>query len=112
MKLAIIHFSPIELYPPVMNWLNYLASSLPDGSEVRVYTMEPSPEFERYVTPSSKIILLRSDNSWGRNFFARYWKYFGFYMSVSRKLNSWKPNTLMYYETLSAFPAFIHEKVL
>ena len=38
-KLAIIHFNPIELYPPVMNWLDFLARKEGEDMQVRVYTM-------------------------------------------------------------------------
>jgi hypothetical protein len=95
-----------------MNWLNYLASHARKESEVRVYTMEASGEFEKYKPPSSTINIIRLGNSKGKNPILRYWKYFGFYASVSRNLNSWKPDTVMYYETLSAYPAYIYRKLL
>ena len=95
-----------------MNWLNYLASHINEECEIRVYTIEAPGEFEKFKPTSSAINIIRSGNSKGQNLILRYWKYFGFYASVSQNLNSWKPDTVLYYETLSAFPAYVYRKLL
>src|ERR1700681_2297042 len=93
-----------------MNWLNYLTDHAGNESEVRVYTMASSPGFEKYTSSAPHIKIDRSGNSNGRNVIFRFWKYIGFYASVTGKLYAWKPDTVMYYETLSAFPALIYKK--
>ena len=59
MKLVIIHFSPIELYPPVLNWLNFLAHKAPDGMKVRVISMKPLTGQDPFV-PASPAIKISS----------------------------------------------------
>jgi hypothetical protein len=110
LKLAIIHFSPVELYPPAMNWLNFLAKHLDEGSEVRVYTMEVSADFKKFESPLPSVKIIRTGRQHQFNLF-RYWNYIKFYSSVSRQLLTWKPETIMYYETISALPAIIYSKI-
>ena len=56
LKLAIIHFNPIEQYPPVLNWLNFLADSEAPRLEVRVFTMRPAGRRPLFIGPRGSIL--------------------------------------------------------
>ncbi len=96
MKLAIIHFSPIELYPPVMNWLNFLSEHLDKENEVRVYTMAAKGDYQKYVPDGSIIKIIRTDKPFWDNKLFRFSRYIRFYSSVTMSLAVWKPEAVMY----------------
>jgi hypothetical protein len=110
-KLAIIHFNPIELYPPAMNWLNYLAAHPEGGMEIRVYTMDTPPDHDTFHSPASFIKIIRSGNSRRQRSSSRYMNYLAFYMKAIR-LIAWRPGQVLYYETLSAIPAILYKKLI
>jgi hypothetical protein len=95
-----------------MNWLEYLAKNKDIGTEVRVYTLETPSGFHRYEPISPDIRIYRLGKPDGKRGFSRYGVYLRFYSSVIRKLSAWKANTVMYYETLSAFPAYFYKKFI
>ena len=113
-KLAIIHFSPIELYPPVLNWLNFL-SQQNRNVRTEVYTLKDfgHPGFSP-ATPNIKIIrpgsITRTAGSWRKNFLFAYPNYILFYCITLLRLIITRPDVILYYETLSCFPAFIYKK--
>ena len=107
-RLAIVHFQPVELYPPVMNLLNYLSEKKSEEIEVRVFTMKPGISKQLYHNSGIKIF--RRGNSKKQSFILRYCNYIFFYFSTIANLVSWKPNVILYYETLSVLPAFFYKK--
>lgn len=109
-KLAILHFSPIELYPPILNWMNFLAGRLPADWQVRVYTMHPPDPFPAFVSPSAGISIRRHGASASKQGAGRYAGYASFYAGALLSLAVWRPDTVFYYETLSALPAVIYKR--
>jgi len=107
-KLAIIHFNPVEMYPPVMNWINYLSEHRLADLEVRVYTTHSRQVAKRFDAPGIKIIRIgaipQSSN------LKRYATYFRWYAGVSRRLMAWRPGTSLYYETISSLPALFYKR--
>ena len=110
LKLAIVHFNPIDSYPPVMNWLNYLSENSKGKLEVRVFTRYPLTRVPEYVSPGPTILIVRSSNTTGRNPLKRIWSYFKFYFSTTWELILWKPDSVLYYETFSSFPALFYKR--
>ena len=110
-KLVIIHFSPIELYPPVLNWLNFLAAENEPDLEVRVFTMSPAGSSPLFTSGSGKIKIFRPAPAGGGKVSA-YWNYLRFYSATLFTLIRWRPDTVLYYETLSAFPALFFKKYI
>jgi hypothetical protein len=107
-KLAIIHFNPVEMYPPVMNWINYLSGQAGADLEVRVYTTHSLRMAKRFEAPGIKIIRVGSipqDSP-----LKRYATYLQFYAGVTRRLMIGRPDTLLYYETISSFPALFYKR--
>lgn len=110
-SIAIIHFSPLELYPPVQNLLRVLAKQQP-GCKIYVYTTAASfftlTPFEcgnEYI----KIIRLgkSGDQSSAIN---RMWNYGLFYMGCIGYLIAKGTRRILYYETLSSFPAWLYKR--
>jgi hypothetical protein len=89
-KLAILHFNPIELYPPVLNWLDFLQQKEGQGFKVRIFSI----------------------GRLSRNKFYAYLKYLGYYSSSTFQLIWWRPDIIMYYETLSCLPALFYKKYI
>ncbi len=112
LNLAIIHFSPLEQYPPVMNWLEFLAKRLTDKDRVMVLTRNPPAGMETFKTPSPLINIKRYPAGGGGTALSRYRSYLGFYVSAIRQLAREKPDTVLYYESLSAVPGLYYKYFL
>jgi hypothetical protein len=109
-KISIVHFSPLELYPPVMNWLNFL--SVQPGVEkyqVTVYTSNPQDVKELFI-PANASIKVKRIASFSGNSISRYLNYLKFYLFTLLGLIFNRPGTVLYYETLSAIPAALYKK--
>ncbi len=89
-KLAILHFNPIELYPPVLNWLDFLRKKAGDGFKVRV--------FARGRIRKNKVVA--------------YLNYLAYYTNATVQLVFWRPEIILYYETLSCLPAYFYKKYI
>jgi len=108
-KIAIIHFSPIELYPPAMNFLNYIGEQMDDQISVRVFSM--APQNQKLFQPSSNLIRTTRIGQANKSSAAsRYLNYLKFYSVTTGKLISWKPSAVVYFESLSAFPAIFYKR--
>lgn len=115
-KLAIIHFHPIELYPPVLNLINYIAERSNLGIQVKVYTMKDDETLNNFNSSSISIsilrkgILYRNKRGWKR--YLQFLHYGIFYTGVSTDLLAWQPSVVLYYETLSSLPAIIYKQLV
>jgi hypothetical protein len=111
-KLAIIHFQPIELYPPIINFLNYLTDKRDNNLEVYVYTTASTYLPLYYSHSTDQIKIIRAGNVKKQPSFFRYYNYCIFYTSTTVKLLASKPDIIFYYETLSVLPAYLYKKIL
>jgi len=84
---------------------------LPLDAKVHVYTRNPIPGTEKYLSPDLKISIIRNGRSHEKISFLRYWNYLTYYLKVSFKLIFWRPASVLYYETLSALPALLYKIV-
>ena len=103
--LAILHFNPIELYPPIINVLNYLAEARSD-IKVFVYTCSSNKIKEKYSSTSDHIHIeryLELDNQVSLP--RRYYQYFTYYYKTYRSLTKLHPEWIWYFESISALPA-------
>jgi len=110
-KLAIIHFNPIELYPPVMNWLNYVGGNQ-DQLEVRVFTKKNHANGKSFFPNNESIKIIRIGGANKRNSLLKYFDYFLFHSYTTLQLSLWRPGIVMYYETISSVPAIMYKKFL
>ncbi len=111
--LAIVHFNPIELYPPVINLLNYIEQHVP-LLPVYVFTNRANNTIPEYTTKQKNIIIKRYA-AFGPDFplLKRFKNYFTYYYQTYASLMKIRPHWLWYFETISALPAkwyFSHKK--
>jgi hypothetical protein len=111
MSLAIIHFQPIEKYPPVLNTVDILSTTL-DNIKVYLFTTEQYSSLDIYFASNANIEIVRYKGIRKQDSrIVRFWVYIKFYLSVTFKLFSLKPNKVLYYETISALPAIIYKSI-
>lgn len=108
-QLFLLHFNPIEVYPPVLNALRFLERELPTHS-IRVLTTRQSFRLKAYH-PTGQWVKIHRCNGVSREeaVGVRFWKYVVFYGSCLWRLVARRPDTVLYYDTLSSFPALLYK---
>lgn len=105
-RLAIIHFQPLELYPPVMNLIDYIDDTSGEVA-TRVFSTYPSTSHEYFKCKT--VGLSRSGKpETSKNRIGRLFQYCNFYFFTLIRLFRFKPDTIMYFETLSFLPVYIY----
>lgn len=110
-RIAIIHFQPIELYPPILNLLRLLDMEHKDH-QISVYTTRMGfiniKQYQPHSADLKVIVWGRSGND--KVAISRYWNYLYFNLCTLLYLILSRPEKIVYYETLSVFPAYIYRK--
>lgn len=107
-RVAVIHYMPLEIYPPVMNLIrtfNTREGAVPLdiyttrlNKNIDLFTASPSTHIKRYgVSGNAGSIVTR---------LARYIHY---YLSTFFMLVKTKPDSVLYYDTISSFPAILYK---
>lgn len=110
-KIAVIHFNPPELYPPVQNFLNYLSEK---NTDTKLYVFTTGTTFstlEKFKTSNSNVRIYRLGIS-GKSLPAarRYFNYVIFYLGCLFHLFLIKPARLLFFETISSYPAYLYKR--
>jgi len=109
--IVIIHFQPLELYPPVMNLLDYLARFHTDVSVYVLTTQHAGRGTRKFTAGGKKIKILRLGKSGSAlPLPVRYISYFYFYITSFLMLAIRRPSAVLYYETLSSYPVYLYKK--
>lgn len=104
-KIAIIHYQPIEYYPPTTNLLDLLAEQ---NARTHVFTTVNNKGRKEYSRGNIKITRFQQP---GKGFVLfRYYRYLLFYLGVLLRLIRMKPGKILYYETYSSFPVYLYLK--
>lgn len=99
--IVIVHFQPLERYPPVINLLRYLAKENQGGFEIyAISTAGPNPQ-KQISIPGIEIHRVAAMQSY-MSFGKRLWLYLDFIRKTYALLRRIRPGKLMYFETLSA----------
>ncbi|ULQ56264.1 hypothetical protein KJS94_16565 [Flavihumibacter rivuli] len=93
-----------------MNFINTLAAGHP-GMKTRVITTAPAPGIRHYASPSPAITLTRRGSAHG-NSINRYLAYLRFNIGALLILLFHRPDSVFYYESISAFPAILYKKFI
>jgi hypothetical protein len=110
-KIAVIHFHPLELYPPVMNYIRYIEARAIHERMV-VYTICPKEEMPLFVSHQDHIQIRRyADPGASKTSLQKLWRYINFYIGVLYHLLAVKPSKILYFETISSFPALVYKMV-
>lgn len=109
--LALVHFSPIELYPPVQNLLNELSKE-----ELKVYVFTTSNKrfaIDR-IPPVNRNIVVKRISKITRfpNWWMRTLRYTCFYGYVFLLLLIKRPRKVLYFETLSSLPVCLYKRLV
>ena len=106
-RLALIHFHPIELYPPIQNLIRFIESKN-ENIQIDIYTTNTKKKVPPFITNDKRIRIRRFGTS-GLNFstLKRYYNYFNFYFLTTLLIGSRKPNNVLYFDTISSFPAYL-----
>lgn len=108
--LAIIHFQPLELYPPVQNLLQFL-ESYPAEYKLEVYSNSGDNQLRLFSSGLSNIRIVRIGKTYnGMKALNRYYNYLLFNIGCLFRLIRLKPDKVFYYETISSFPAFLYKR--
>lgn len=104
-KLFIIHYYPIDYFPPVTNLIN----SLEENVDISVSTIRKSNTLTEYSSKKARILrCLREDNK--RNTLLTLTKYLLFTIYTLGKLMWNRPDVVLYYESISALPAYLYRR--
>jgi len=103
-RLAIVHWMPVEMYPPLMNLVRCLAES--GRFEVVLHTTESPRSSEAYVRAG--VAIRRSPAVAGRGWLGKLRHYLWFNLGTAARLLGWRPQVVVYIEPASAFPVWVH----
>lgn len=109
----IIHFSPLELYPPVQNLLHELEKAIVQERVIVVSTKNSKRGLSTFETVSTRIAILRPVNVDGNQpGIKRYIHYIFFYLYCLFNLIRYAPKRVLYFETISSFPVYIYKRFI
>ena len=109
-SIVILHFSPLELYPPIQNLLVQLERTQIVFTVHVITTQDTGGEIPTFCLNSNRIKIVRYGKS-GRvpSAFVRYWNYLKFHGWAVWYLITINPKRVLYFETLSSFPVYIYK---
>lgn len=107
-RIVIIHYQPIELYPPAMNDLLFFSHF--GNSELTLYTTRSFVNVELFSLENVKI--KRLGYAGNKNVIPRYLNYFLFYLGSILHMLVTRPDKILYFETLSSFPLYVYKVIM
>jgi hypothetical protein len=109
-RICIIHFNPIERYPPAINFLRYISENKVDA-HVTVITTGPDAIIKAVSVPGIIIKrVVRFNKKDGR--LSRAWLYFLYHIKSLNILKKFRPDSILYYETLSAGAPALYKRFI
>ena len=110
-KISIIHFAPLEFYPPIQNLIIQL-SKRKEHLNVNVHSTRPAQQtLAPFLIASPDIKLLRIAKSGaGLTTLQRYGNYLRFYLTSLFFLIRHRPTSVLYFETISSWPVWVYKR--
>jgi hypothetical protein len=103
MKIALVHFQPLENYPPVMNCIRDLEKE--NVEEVSIFSTHSKNNWFSATFPIFRL------GNYATSRWSRYWTYLYFNFVSFFFLCLYKPIKVLYYETYSAWPVYWYKKL-
>ena len=104
-KIVVIHFLPLEYYPPVTNMINYLGNQLNESFYVfSVYNSKNRKTFS-----NTQAVIKRNRINY-KSRLLRLMAYIYFQVNVLFYLLKIKPKNILYYESLSSYPVYLYKR--
>lgn len=108
--IMIIHFNPLERYPPVTNLLNFLG----DNSKAPIVVVstynEEDSVLNDYKNAAENIIIKRTTHI-HPNSASRLFNYFLFYSKCLFLLIKHQPKSVLYFESISSWAPLLYKKI-
>lgn len=109
MKISIVHFHPLEMYPPVMNFINFLEDYPAKISKINVCTTSNLLTHHTFASKGNFIKIGRSRHPGSSNsIIIRFLWLLKFNIITLIRLIHANPDLIIYYETFSALPVYIY----
>ncbi len=102
LKVDLVHWMPLEMYPPAMNLARDLVER---GWDVTIHTTKNRHGLVEFGAPAVKVH--RSADASSGNSAAKAFAYSGFHLGTARRLISDPPDAVIYFEPQSSFPVFL-----
>ncbi len=109
MNIVIIHFQPLELYPPIQNLLSVLNEQKPSKKIITITTSQRA--ISNYCVGLSESNQIIRVDVHSNSRIIRLIKYIYFYFFTFFKLLQFKPLKVIYFESASALPAIVYKKI-
>jgi hypothetical protein len=104
-QLAVVHWFPIEYYPPITNFLEFIKQ---DSRLYAVcFTCHNTKDRAPFESTACRIVRYSFPQS-QQNILARLWSYVAFPFAVFCDLMRMRPEAILYVEPQSAFPVFLY----
>lgn len=100
--LAVVHWLPVELYPPAVNLVRYFARQ---GWAVSLYTTENQHGRPRFAADGVEVH--RSPAPGARGAVERASSYLHYHLGTAAKIVRQRPDVVLYIEPQSAFPVYV-----
>lgn len=113
-NILIVHFSPIELYPPIQNLIKFLEQELEQDVKVTVLTTHTNvKELSSFKLNSNRLKIIKLDYTGSKICnIKRYINYFIFNICSLGYLISIRPSSILYYETISSYPVYLYKRYI
>lgn len=109
-KIAIIHYFPLEFYPPITNLLNCISKV--NNNKVQVFSTHNNKGRETYSNAKLDDICRVSSPQLSDFSILRLWKYLWFNVRVFFKLCWLRPDSILYFESNSVGPVYWYLKLV
>lgn len=108
-NIVIIHCQALEIYPPVINCINFLSKEISEGYRLNVITTESDSVKTLYA--NKKVDILRiSNNKRVKGGVGTLLRFANFTIRTLFKLIRSKPTAILYFESHSALPVFAYKR--
>ena len=109
-RIIIIHFQPLERYPPIINLLDYLRTIAVEDIVVISTGNDTGSIFREYKSRSENVKVKRTPAIVPNSVF-RIFSYLFFNASSFFFLLRYQPKSVLYFETISSWPAIMYKKL-
>lgn len=106
-KVFIIHFQPLKLFPPAMNLIDFLSKE----EDIKLFICTNDKSKSSLTSYENSKVTIFRPSSLTENSYWQYVNYFLFYSSSLFHLLWHRPETVIYIETLSSWPALVYKKI-
>jgi hypothetical protein len=107
-KIAVIHYMPIEYYPPTTNFLDILSEE--NDFKIKVWSTHNTKNRKIYTNATSAVFVRTDLPTVTSNGLIRLLKYFAFNFKCLFGLLFFRPSKIVYFESFSVWPVYIYKK--